>query len=70
VPESVRNTHINIAEPDPEYQPFILTDEASLFDAVATGEDDAAAITSSFALRCAGRFRRACIAWPPVSLRP
>ena len=27
---------INIAEPDPEYQPFILTDEASLLDAVAT----------------------------------
>jgi len=31
---------INIVEPDPEYQPFILTDEASLFDAVATSEDD------------------------------
>jgi hypothetical protein len=27
---------INIAEPDPEYQPFIITDEASLLDAVAT----------------------------------
>lgn len=27
---------INIAEPDPEYQPFLLTDEASLLDAVAT----------------------------------
>jgi hypothetical protein len=27
---------INIAEPDLQYQPFILTDEASLFDAVAT----------------------------------
>lgn len=27
---------INIAEPDPEYQPFILTDEASLLDAVGT----------------------------------
>jgi len=27
---------INVAEPDPEYQPFILTDEASLLDAVAT----------------------------------
>lgn len=26
---------INIAEPDPEYQPFIVTDEASLLDAVA-----------------------------------
>ncbi len=28
---------INIAEPDPEYQPFIITDEASLLDAVASG---------------------------------
>jgi hypothetical protein len=27
---------INLVEPDPEYQPFILTDEASLLDAVAT----------------------------------
>ena len=27
---------INIAEPDPEYQPFLLTDEASLLDAVGT----------------------------------
>jgi len=27
---------MNIAEPDPEYQPFILTDEASLLDAVGT----------------------------------
>ena len=27
---------INIAEPDPEYQPAILTDEASILDAVAT----------------------------------
>ena len=27
---------INIAEPDPQYQPFILTDEASLLDGVAT----------------------------------
>jgi hypothetical protein len=27
---------INIAEPDPQYQPFILTDEASFLDAVAT----------------------------------
>ena len=26
---------INIAEPDPKYQPFIITDEASLLDAVA-----------------------------------
>jgi len=30
---------INIVEPDPEYQPFILTDEASLFDAVGSDED-------------------------------
>jgi hypothetical protein len=28
---------INIAEPDPEYQPFIVTDEATLLDAVAPG---------------------------------
>jgi hypothetical protein len=27
---------INIAEPDPEFQPDVLTDEASLLDAVAT----------------------------------
>ncbi|HEY2409962.1 MAG TPA: hypothetical protein VGI10_28360 [Polyangiaceae bacterium] len=27
---------INIAEPDPEYQPIVLTDEASLLDAVPT----------------------------------
>ncbi|MET0790097.1 MAG: hypothetical protein ABW061_01125 [Polyangiaceae bacterium] len=27
---------INIAEPDPEFQPFALTDEASLLDAVPT----------------------------------
>ena len=27
---------INIAEPDPEFQPFVLTDEASLLDAVPT----------------------------------
>jgi hypothetical protein len=27
---------INIAEPDPQYQPFILTDDATLLDAVAT----------------------------------
>jgi hypothetical protein len=26
---------INIAEPDPQYQPFIVTDEASLLDSVA-----------------------------------
>jgi hypothetical protein len=31
---------LNIVEPDPEYQPFILTDEAYLFDAVATDEDE------------------------------
>ena len=31
---------INIAEPDPEYQPFIVTDEASLLDAVATDASD------------------------------
>lgn len=30
---------INIVEPDPQYQPFILTDEASLFDAVGTDEE-------------------------------
>lgn len=29
---------INIAEPDPEYQPFLLTDEASIFSAVGTDE--------------------------------
>jgi hypothetical protein len=29
---------INIAEPDPQYQPFIVTDEASLLDAVAPDE--------------------------------
>ena len=27
---------INIAEPDPEFQPGVLTDEASLLDAVST----------------------------------
>jgi hypothetical protein len=27
---------INVAEPDPQYQPFTLTDEASLLDGVAT----------------------------------
>jgi hypothetical protein len=31
---------LNIVEPDPEYQPFILTDEASLLDAVAAGEEE------------------------------
>jgi hypothetical protein len=29
---------INVVEPDPEYQPFILTDEASLLDAVGHDE--------------------------------
>lgn len=27
---------INIAEPDPEFQPEVLTDEASLLDAIST----------------------------------
>jgi len=31
---------LKIIEPDPEYQPFVLTDEACLFDAVATDEDE------------------------------
>jgi hypothetical protein len=31
---------INIAEPDPEYQPVILTDEASLLDAVGTAVEE------------------------------
>jgi hypothetical protein len=31
---------INIAEPDPEYQPFIVTDGASLLDAVASEPAD------------------------------
>ena len=31
---------INVAEPDPEYQPFVLTDEASLLDAVASHPDE------------------------------
>lgn len=31
---------INIAEPDPELQPFVLTDEASLLDAVPTAPTD------------------------------
>jgi len=30
---------INVVEPDPEYQPFILTDEASLFAAVDADEE-------------------------------
>lgn len=31
---------INIAEPDPELQPFFLSDEASLYDAVGTAPED------------------------------
>ena len=31
---------INIVEPDPEYQPFLLTDEASLLDAVGADPDE------------------------------
>ncbi len=31
---------LNIVQPDPEYQPFILTDEASLLDAISIEEDD------------------------------
>jgi hypothetical protein len=31
---------INIAEPDPQYQPLILTDEASLLDVSTASEDD------------------------------
>jgi hypothetical protein len=31
---------INIAEPDPEYQPVLLTDEASLLDAVGTQTEE------------------------------
>ena len=31
---------INIAEPDPRYQPVILTDEASLLDAVGTAAEE------------------------------
>ena len=31
---------LNVVEPDPEYQPFVLTDEASLFDAVGHDEDE------------------------------
>ena len=30
---------LNIVEPDPNYQPVILTDEASLFSAVGTDEE-------------------------------
>ena len=30
---------INLAEPDPEYQPFFLSDEANLFDAVGTAPE-------------------------------
>jgi hypothetical protein len=30
---------LNIVEPDPSYQPFILTDEASLFSAVGSDEE-------------------------------
>ena len=30
---------INLVEPDPQYQPFILTDEATLFDAVGADRD-------------------------------
>ncbi|HEY0997314.1 MAG TPA: hypothetical protein VGD77_15065 [Gemmatimonadaceae bacterium] len=31
---------INVAEPDPEYQPFFLSDEANLYDAVGTAPED------------------------------
>ena len=31
---------LNVVEPDPEYQPFVLTDGASLFDAVGLDEDE------------------------------
>ena len=31
---------LNVVEPDPEYQPFVLTDEASVFDAVGHDEDE------------------------------
>lgn len=31
---------LNIAEPDPEYQPVLLTDEASLLEATATRPED------------------------------
>lgn len=33
---------INVAQPDPEYQPFIVTDEASILDAVGAAPDDIA----------------------------
>ena len=33
---------INVAEPDPEYQPFIVTDEASPLDATPTALDEIA----------------------------
>jgi hypothetical protein len=33
---------ISIAEPDPEYQPFIVTDDASLLDDVGTEPDEIA----------------------------
>jgi hypothetical protein len=39
---------INIAQPDPEYQPFIVTDEASLLDAVCTEPDDIARRLSAY----------------------
>jgi hypothetical protein len=31
---------INVAEPDPELQPFFLSDEANLYDAVGTAPED------------------------------
>jgi hypothetical protein len=31
---------LNLAEPDPEYQPVLVTDEASLLDATATPPGD------------------------------
>jgi hypothetical protein len=31
---------LNVVELDPEYQPFVLTDEAFLFDAVGHDEDE------------------------------
>jgi hypothetical protein len=31
---------VNVAEPDPELQPFFLSDEANLYDAVGTSPDD------------------------------
>jgi hypothetical protein len=33
---------INIAEPDPQHQPLVVTDEASLLDAVGTDPDEIA----------------------------